>query len=365
MEFAEPGERLIAYIIDVLIIVGVVILLSVIGAIFLVILPIVSIFFWVAATAFGFVYFPYFWAKDGQTIGNRQRHIRVVRDVDGGPLSMGTAILRLVGYWISGGGLLHWLHLDPHRQTAPRVDGPHRGHGRGQGLSIRSIARLGTALALLAWTVVLAGCVPGQAKSSSPSAAPSAPAGWQEHPIGDTPVQLALPEGWLTLDQADLADPDVRRQLEADFAGADALFAKLDAQGDRAPLVFLGVDPSERGTGRFPSVVTAIAVEPALPPLLLGIGADLASDAFESTFEMETDVTRSDIDTPLGDGIRLQFTHRLVGPEGGPGFAVEHDGAIVTTGDETFLVSRNVVPETARPTHRRLEEILATLRDGS
>lgn len=119
VEFAEPGERLIAYIIDVLIIVGVVILLSVIGAIFLVILPIVSIFFWVAATAFGFVYFPYFWAKDGQTIGNRQRHIRVVRDVDGGPLSMGTAILRLVGYWISGAvfylGYI-WILIDKRRR---------------------------------------------------------------------------------------------------------------------------------------------------------------------------------------------------------------------------------------------------------
>ena len=207
--------------------------------------------------------------------------------------------------------------------------------------------------------------MPGRAESPSPSAAPSAAAGWQEHAIGDTAVRLALPEGWLAFDQADLADPDVRRQLEADFAGADALFAKLDAQGDRAPLVFLGVDPSERGTGRFPSVVTAVAVEPALPPLLLGIGADLASDAFESTFELETDVTRSDIDTPLGDGIRLQFTHRLVGPEGGPGFAVEHDGAIVTTGDETFLVSRNIVPDTASADTPTLEEILATLRVGS
>jgi hypothetical protein len=178
-------------------------------------------------------------------------------------------------------------------------------------------------------------------------------------------VRLALPEAWLTFDKADLADPDVRRQLEADFAGADALFAKLDAQGNRAPLVFLGVDPSERGTGRFPSVVTAVAVEPALPPLLLGVGADLAADAFESTFELETEVARSDIDTPLGDGIRLQFTHRLVGPEGGPGFAVEHDGAIVTTGDETFLISRNVVPETVGGETPALDEILATLRVGS
>jgi len=207
--------------------------------------------------------------------------------------------------------------------------------------------------------------VPGRAESQSPSAAPSAAAGWREHAIGDSAVRLALPEAWLAFDQADLADPDVRRQLEADFAGAKTLFAKLDAQGDRAPLVFLGVDPSERGTGRFPSVVTAVAVEPALPPLLLGIGADLAADAFESTFELETDVTRSDIDTPLGDGIRLQFTHRLVGPEGGPGFAVEHDGAIVTTGDETFLVSRNIVPDTASADTPTLEEILATLRVGS
>jgi hypothetical protein len=191
------------------------------------------------------------------------------------------------------------------------------------------------------------------------------PAGWQEHAIGDTAVRLALPDGWPAFDGADLADPDVRRQLEADFTGADALFAQLDAQGNRAPLVSLAVDPSERGTGRFPAVVTVVAVEPALPPLLLGVGADFATDAFESTFELETDVTRSDIDTPLGDGIRMQFTHRRVGPEGGAGFAVEHDGAIVTTGDETFLVSRNVDPDTASADTPTLDEILATLRAGS
>lgn len=221
---------------------------------------------------------------------------------------------------------------------------------------------------MLAGAVVLAGCVPGRAVSPSPSAAPSvpaAPAGWQEHPIGDSLVQLALPEGWLAFDRADLADPDVRRQLEADYAGAEALFAQLDAQGNRAPLVHLAVDPRERGTGQFPSVVTVVAVEPALPPILLGMGADFATDAFESTFELETDVMRSDIDTPLGDGIRLRFTHRLVGPEGGPGFAAEHDGAIVTTGEETFLVSRNVDPATAPADTPTLDEILATLRAGS
>ena len=120
VEFAEPGARLVAYIIDVLIITGVTVLLSIIGARFLLpILPIVSIFFWIAAVAFGFVYFPYFWAKDGQTIGNRQMRIRVVRHMDGAPVSMGSAILRLVGYWVSGAvfyiGYI-WIFVDNRRR---------------------------------------------------------------------------------------------------------------------------------------------------------------------------------------------------------------------------------------------------------
>ena len=119
VEFAEPGARLVAYIIDVLIIAGVTILLGIIGAVFLVILWPISILFFLAAAVFGLVYFPYFWAKDGQTIGNRQMRIRVVRDVDGGPLSMGSAILRLVGYWISGAvfyiGYI-WIFVDKRRR---------------------------------------------------------------------------------------------------------------------------------------------------------------------------------------------------------------------------------------------------------
>ena len=119
VEFAEPGARLIAYIIDVLIITGVTVLLSIIGVVFLVILPIISVLFWLGAVLFGLAYFPYFWAKDGQTIGNRQMRIRVVRDVDGGPVSMGSAILRLVGYWISGAvfyiGYI-WIFVDQRRR---------------------------------------------------------------------------------------------------------------------------------------------------------------------------------------------------------------------------------------------------------
>ena len=119
VEFAEPGARLVAYIIDVLIITGVTVLLTIIGVVFLAILPIISVLFWLGALLFGLAYFPYFWAKDGQTIGNRQMRIRVVRDVDGGPVSMGSAILRLVGYWISGAvfyiGYI-WIFVDQRRR---------------------------------------------------------------------------------------------------------------------------------------------------------------------------------------------------------------------------------------------------------
>ena len=173
---------------------------------------------------------------------------------------------------------------------------------------------------------------------------------------------MSLPNDWLVLDADDLADPDQRASLESEFAGAEQLFNQLDAQGGRAPLVLLGVDPREEGTGRFPVVVTVVEVDPPLPELLLGVGADFATRAFQSTFEVETDFTQTDIETPLGNGIRLQFGHRLVGPEGGPGFGLEHDGALVTTGDATFLISRNVDPDTASADAPTLEEVLATLR---
>ena len=42
-------------------------------------------------------YFVYFWSKDGQTIGNRALHIRVVKE-DGSPLTVGGGIVRYVGY---------------------------------------------------------------------------------------------------------------------------------------------------------------------------------------------------------------------------------------------------------------------------
>ena len=95
--FADHGERLIAYIIDLVVVAIVVVALVV---------------------AFG--YFPFFWARTGQTPGMRPFHLWVVRDRDGSPLSKGTAILRMVGmYFISSIFYIGfvWVFVDKRRRA--------------------------------------------------------------------------------------------------------------------------------------------------------------------------------------------------------------------------------------------------------
>ena len=64
-------------------------------------------------------YLPWFWAHGGQTPGHRILRLRVVRAVDGGPVTGGQAIIRLIGYYISGAvfwlGFI-WILLDARRQ---------------------------------------------------------------------------------------------------------------------------------------------------------------------------------------------------------------------------------------------------------
>ena len=129
--YGEFGPRLVAYIIDVLIVIGVVIALSIVWAI-------------ITAATGGFVgntissgaaggvvllaitvpvvtigYFPWFWARTGATPGMRSQGLRVVRDADGGAISTGQAILRLIGYWVSGAvfylGYV-WILVDKRRR---------------------------------------------------------------------------------------------------------------------------------------------------------------------------------------------------------------------------------------------------------
>lgn len=111
-----PGARLVGYIVDILITWAAIFALFIVFGLLAAALPIlggiglVLSFFLVE-----FAYFPYFWAKSGQTPGMKMMNIKVVRDADGGPISVGQAILRLIGYWISGAVFLIgylWIFVD-------------------------------------------------------------------------------------------------------------------------------------------------------------------------------------------------------------------------------------------------------------
>jgi len=67
----------------------------------------------------GMLYFPFFWARDGQTPGMKIAGIRVVSDRDGSRIGWGPALLRLVGFWVSGAvfylGFI-WILVDSRRR---------------------------------------------------------------------------------------------------------------------------------------------------------------------------------------------------------------------------------------------------------
>ena len=128
VKFASFGARLIGYIIDIVII----------GVIGTVVLAVIGVLIAAAGTndrgllagigfllaflvwfAFYVAYFPYFWARTGQTPGMKVMKIKVVRDADGGPVTPGPAILRLVGYWISSFVIyigFIWVLIDKRRR---------------------------------------------------------------------------------------------------------------------------------------------------------------------------------------------------------------------------------------------------------
>ena len=101
IDFASPGSRLVAWIIDGFVAWGLA-LVFLLGTVVLVAIFVpLGIIAGLAAAAFLFLYFPYFWQKSGQTPGMKVMQIKVVRDADGGPIGWGPAILRLIGYYIS------------------------------------------------------------------------------------------------------------------------------------------------------------------------------------------------------------------------------------------------------------------------
>ena len=115
--FGGFGARLVAYIIDIII-------FGVIATILLIIGTLVAfasagvggvlIVFTLIAIA-SLAYLPYFWATSGSTPGMRMMGLKVVRDADGGPITGGQAVIRLIGYWVSGAvfylGYI-WIFID-------------------------------------------------------------------------------------------------------------------------------------------------------------------------------------------------------------------------------------------------------------
>lgn len=101
IEFATPGARLVAYIVDGLVAWGLGVIFILATVILLAIFAPLGLIAGLAAGIFLFLYFPYFWQKSGQTPGMKLMQIKVVRDADGGPITWGPAILRLIGYYVS------------------------------------------------------------------------------------------------------------------------------------------------------------------------------------------------------------------------------------------------------------------------
>jgi uncharacterized RDD family membrane protein YckC len=107
VDWASPGSRLVGFVIDGVVQFGLSIALFVVAAVLTAIILPLGLLAAVAGAVFLFIYFPYFWQRSGQTPGMRLMQIKVVRDRDGGPVTWGSAILRLVGYWVSG--VLLWI----------------------------------------------------------------------------------------------------------------------------------------------------------------------------------------------------------------------------------------------------------------
>jgi uncharacterized RDD family membrane protein YckC len=134
VEFAGHGARLVAYILDSLIVSIVVVVIIGVAAVVgfsgakLVDDNVVSLdpgsavaflVFLCIAFVFAVLYFPFFWARGGQTPGMRPFGLRVVRDLDGTRIGWGTALLRLVGLYVAAAVLylgFIWIFIDKRRR---------------------------------------------------------------------------------------------------------------------------------------------------------------------------------------------------------------------------------------------------------
>jgi uncharacterized RDD family membrane protein YckC len=97
LRFAPHGPRFVAYLVDVGLLLGI----TLIGILVATAVGVAGVAFLVLFVV-TLAYFPWFWARGGATPGMRVFKLRLVRDQDGGPVGWGAALLRLVGFWVSG-----------------------------------------------------------------------------------------------------------------------------------------------------------------------------------------------------------------------------------------------------------------------
>jgi uncharacterized RDD family membrane protein YckC len=107
--FAGFWIRFAAYFIDGFVMLG------------LILVCLVIIFVgWVAMPFVLLGYMPWMWWKKGATLGQKAMGIRVVRAVDGGPISGGQAVLRYIGFFVSGAvfdlGFI-WAAFEPRKRA--------------------------------------------------------------------------------------------------------------------------------------------------------------------------------------------------------------------------------------------------------
>jgi uncharacterized RDD family membrane protein YckC len=109
-ETAGFPERLVAYIIDLIILVIPFIIISLL-------LP--TVLYIIVALVIGVGYFVYFWTSSGQTIGKMVMGLKVVSAESGELLDPGTAVLRYVGYIVSSIPMylgFFWVLWDPNKE---------------------------------------------------------------------------------------------------------------------------------------------------------------------------------------------------------------------------------------------------------
>lgn len=114
--YAGFGFRLLAYLIDTVIIMVVNFILGMILSV--IAKDVANLAGWVISLGIGIAYYIYFWTKDGQTPGKKVFNLKVQK-VDGSKLDVISALLRYVGYFVSGlclGIGFLWIIWDPKKQ---------------------------------------------------------------------------------------------------------------------------------------------------------------------------------------------------------------------------------------------------------